>query len=240
MRRSKVMTAVVLVTGLVLGWAASASAHVTVDPASAPKGAGDQVLTFRVPNEEASASTVKVEVKFPADHPIAVVDPLATPGWTVDVATTHLSTPIKTDDGSFSDVVSTITWSGGKIPPNQYGEFKVLAQGLPSDVSTLTFPTVQTYDDGKTASWIETTSDAEHPAPTLTLTAAADEKAAASSDASTEATAKATTTSTSTSSSDSSKGIAIAALVVGAIGIVVAGLALAAARKGSGPSAPAA
>ena len=31
--------------------ASSASAHVTVDPGTATKGAGDQVLTFRVPNE---------------------------------------------------------------------------------------------------------------------------------------------------------------------------------------------
>src|SRR5262249_20715362 len=50
--------------------AGTASAHITVTPGSAPAGSAAE-LTFRVPNEEASAATVEVQLQIPATHPIA-------------------------------------------------------------------------------------------------------------------------------------------------------------------------
>lgn len=52
--------------------AGPASAHVTVNPNSATQG-GYTKLTFRVPNEKDSASTTKLEVVIPTDHPIASI-----------------------------------------------------------------------------------------------------------------------------------------------------------------------
>ena len=222
MRTAKVLGLFAATVVLLIGTASVASAHVTVDPDSAPQGAGDQVLTFRVPNEEQSANTVKVDMQFPTDHPIASVD-VETPanGWTAQVTTTHLATPITTDDGTFTDVVSEVVWSGGTIPPGQYGEFKVLAQGLPSGVTAISFPTVQTYSDGTVVSWIDPTVQGQpapdHPAPVLTLTAAAGDNSASTSSAAT-----APSVITATVVKKETSGLAVAAIIVSVIALIVA------------------
>ena len=158
----------------VSAWPAIASAHVTVDPTSAPRGAGDVVLTFRVPNEQAKANVVGLRVQFPTLHPIADVSPQAMPGWTATTKTVRLAKPIKTDDGTFTTVVSEVDWSGGSIAPGEFGEFAVLAQGLPDDTDQLVFRALQQYDNGQEVAWIDVTSkanpDPEHPAPVLDLT----------------------------------------------------------------------
>ena len=227
MRKAQVLAgvAVVLLVGGI--WVSDASAHVTPDPATAPKGAGDQAITFRVPNEMDNASTVTLEIQLPQDHPIAEVDALDTPGWTSTIETRHLDTPIKTDDGSFSDVASVITWKGGSIGPGEYGDFKILAMGLPTDTDALTFKAVQTYDDGQSVSWIETDPAAEHPAAVVALTAADSDSAHATTNAPTEAAA----TASKTSSNDSSKGLAIGAVVVAAVALLVAAGALLSTRR---------
>lgn len=222
------VSVVVVTTALMVAGAIGASAHVTPDPSSAPKGAGDQAITFRIPNELDNASTVKVTLQLPQDHPIADVSVLAMPGWTDTVQTRKLSTPIKTDDGSFSEVASEITWTGGKIGPGQYGEFKILAMGLPTDTDQLVFKALQSYDNGTTTAWIETQADAEHPAPVIKLTAAVpDGEGAAPVAAKTSANSTAVTPAKSTSSSN---GLAIIGIVVGAIGLIVAIVALLLAR----------
>ena len=80
LRRAGVVTA--LAAAGVLTAAGVASAHVTVHPDSYAKGATDGVLTFRVPNEEDTASTTKVQVFLPTDHPVlgVLVSPPQTAG----------------------------------------------------------------------------------------------------------------------------------------------------------------
>jgi uncharacterized protein YcnI len=159
--------------GTLLG-AGVAGAHVTVSPSSLPQGTDDAVLTFRVPNESASASVVGLRVQFPLAHPIVLVNPEAGSGWNVTVHTTKLPRPITTDDGTFTSTTSEIDWSGGNIPVGQFGEFNVLAQGIPSGTSALVFKAIQSYSDGTVVSWIQvpdrTVPDPPHPAPTITLT----------------------------------------------------------------------
>lgn len=75
LRRAGLVTA--LTAAGILTAAGAASAHVTVHPESYAKGATDGVLTFRVPNEEDTASTTKVQVFLPTDHPVLGV--LVTP-----------------------------------------------------------------------------------------------------------------------------------------------------------------
>nr|WP_042416174.1 YcnI family protein [Streptacidiphilus anmyonensis] len=209
-----------LATGAVLLIAGPASAHVTVQPGAAAAGAADQVFAFRVPNESDTASTVKVDVYFPTDHPIAsaLVGPAA--GWTSEVKTTKLATPIQTDDGPVTDAVSEIIWTGGKIAPGQYQDFTVDFGQLPTGTKQLEFKTLQTYSDGTVVRWIDTPATAggtepEHPAPTLNLTAAGSDSGSGSTDAKSSA---ATTQAAASGSSDDSDD---AARVLGGVGVAV-------------------
>ena len=118
---------------LLVGAATIASAHVTVSPSSMPKGTSDVILTFRVPNESPTASVVGLKIQFPLEHPIVLVNPEAGSGWQVQATKSQLPKPVTTDDGTFTSITSEIDWSGGTIPVGQFGEFNVLAQGIPSD-----------------------------------------------------------------------------------------------------------
>ncbi|MFE2427773.1 YcnI family protein [Streptomyces sp. NPDC059373] len=210
----------------VLAAAGAAFAHVTVHPGSYERGATDGTLTFRVPNEEDTAGTTKVQVFLPTDHPILSV--LVTPeaGWTADVKTTRLKTPIKTDDGTISEAVSEITWTKGEIKPGQYQDFNVAFGQLPDDTDQLTFKTLQTYSDGKIVRWIEESqagqAEPESPAPVLELTKAA-APVASSAVSKTPATSAAVATATSDSTA---RGLGIAGLVVGVLGLLAAGFAI--------------
>ena len=198
-----------------------AAAHVTPDPSTAQKGAGDQQFVFRVPNENTKANTVKLVLQLDQMHPIADVNVLSVAGWTSEITKRHLAKAITTDDGSFSDVASEITWSGGKIGPGQFGEFTILAQGLPTDTDKLVFKAIQYYDDGSQVAWIQTGANAEHPAPVVTLTSA-------KSDQTVPATKATPTPMTATKSSNNSgKGYAIGAIILAGIGIVIAVAAMA-------------
>ena len=168
------LAAVRVLAFVVLG-AAGAGAHVTVSPSRIPQGTSDVILTFRVPNESATAVVTGLRVQFPLDHPIILLNPEAGSGWRVTVVKTALKKPVTTDDGTFTSTVSEIDWSGGSIPVGQFGAFNVLAQGIPTGTPELAFKAIQSYGDGTVVSWIEvpnkTVPNPAHPAPTLALTA---------------------------------------------------------------------
>ncbi|HEY3894730.1 MAG TPA: YcnI family protein [Pseudonocardiaceae bacterium] len=203
--------------------AGTASAHVTANPSTAQQG-GYAKVSFRVPNERDTASTIKLEVNLPTDHPIASVGTRAVPGWTATVEKTTLAKPIITDDGQISQVVSKITWTGGKIPPGQFEEFDVSMGPLPTDTDQLVFKSLQTYDNGEVVRWIDTTTPGgpkpAHPAPVLTLTPAGTSTAAAT-----------VSTAGETPSSPSTLGV-----VLGIVGIVLglAGIILGVLNRRSG------
>ena len=169
------------VVALVIALGASAAgAHVTVVPDTAKTG-GFQILSFSVPNEEADANTVKLEVTLPAKSPIAFVSTQPMPGWTVAVEKTTLAKPVKSDDGEVTEAVSTITWTAtdGGLKPGEFDLFTISAGPLPTNTKKLTFKAIQTYSDGTTVNWIQATvkgaPEPERPAPMLTLTAAGDD-----------------------------------------------------------------
>ncbi|HEY2203286.1 MAG TPA: YcnI family protein [Pseudonocardia sp.] len=155
-----------------------ASAHVTAQPGTAEQG-GFAKVSLRTPSEEDTATTVKLEVTLPIDHPIPSVSTEPMPGWTATVEKTALPTPIKTDDGEVTQAVSKVTWTGGQIGPNQFVDFNLLLGPLPTNTDQLVFKTVQTYSNGDVVRWIENRTpggeEPEHPAPTLTLTPATGE-----------------------------------------------------------------
>jgi uncharacterized protein YcnI len=246
-RRRAVTVGVLTAAGLAL--AATASAHVTVSPATLPQGSTAE-LTFKVPNEESKANTVELQLQIPTDHPIAQVLAKPVPGWTITEHTVTLAKPLTTDDGTFTTAVSEIDWTGGSIAPGQYQDFQISVDPLPDDTTELAFKAVQTYSDGDVVRWIDLSSssdpDPEHPAPVLTLTpASADSDGAASSPAASSAAGSTGTSATlgsasasTASGSSSSDALGVAGLVLGAIGAVCGGGALLLARRTRRNEAP--
>jgi uncharacterized protein YcnI len=200
--------------------AAPAWAHIKVEPESAPKGS-DAVLAFVVPNEKEDATTNKVVVQFPTDHPIAEAQTEAIPGWTAEVATSKVTTPIKTDAGEVNVAVRSVTWTatGAGIAAENFQEFRV-SVGLPDDADSLTFPTTQTYSDGSTVNWVQITPpggpEPDDPAPVLTLTAGGETTPTTAAPTGTTAAAS----DVKKSDVDNAKTIAIIGIVVGALGLI--------------------
>jgi uncharacterized protein YcnI len=243
--RGRAAAVTALAGATVLLAAVPAFAHVTVQPTTAAKGSYTTVA-FKVPNERDDASTVKIEVNLPTDHPIASVSLQPVPGWTSQVTKSKLATPITSDDGTIDEAVTKITWSGGKIAPGQFQQFPVSFGPLPTDTDSLPFKALQTYSNGEVVRWIEIPqagqAEPQNPAPTLTLTAAAAEGAAAPTGTAAPAPAADSgkgSTQAASGGSDSdgtARALGIAGIVVGAAGVgfgVFAGRRRTAAQNGT-------
>jgi uncharacterized protein len=148
------------------------------------------------------------------------------PGWAVRLTTRKLATPIRTDDGEVTEEVREVTWTGdgrqGRIAPGQFVDFPLSVQIPDRPGTTLTFKALQTYSDGKVVRWIGPES-ADTPAPTVKVTPA--DSAGASAPAA-AAPAKAADV-----SGKASKGLAIAALIVGGLGLLAGVGGVATARR---------
>jgi uncharacterized protein YcnI len=150
-----VKRALILTAALVLLLATPAAAHVAVSPASVPPGEVAE-LTFRVPDEDAAASTTSVKVALPESPVLDFVSVSPAPGWT------------HTEERS-GDRITSVTWSGGKIEPGEFETFSIAVGPIAGDA--LEFRVVQTYDNGDVVRWIDPATDGgeepEHPAPTV-------------------------------------------------------------------------
>ncbi|MGY1830233.1 YcnI family protein [Geodermatophilus sp. SYSU D01180] len=204
--------------------AATASAHVTVSSADAAAG-GYGKLTFRVPNESDTASTVSVRISIPEDEALASLRTLPVPGWTVVTTSAELPEPVDNHGTQMTSYVSVVEFradAGGGIAPGQFQEFSLSGGPFP-DADTLSFPTVQTYSDGTESAWIEPTvegqEEPENPAPTLTLTAASEDAAATGTAAATDGHAH--DTGVSNEPAGLALFLAILALAVGLAGVVL-------------------
>lgn len=224
--------AVVAAAGaVVLALAAPAAAHVTVNPNSATQG-GYAKVSFRVPNEKDTASTVKVEVNIPIDAPIASVSVRPVPGWTVKTEKTKLTTPVKAHDHDITEVTSKITWTaaaGAEIKPGTFQEFDVSLGPLP-ETDQIVFKALQTYSDGDIVRWIDEPAAAgaaapEHPAPVLKLTKASAATQAPAAVTNAPAVDAADDSSSGSSSSSTGTILGSIGLVAGLAGLVVALLA---------------
>jgi uncharacterized protein YcnI len=224
----------------VLGFAAPASAHVTVNPSTATQG-GYTKLAFRVPNEKDAANTVKVEVTMPEDNPIASVSIRPVQGWTAVATSGKLKTPIKSDDGEVTEAVTKVTWTAdpaAAIKPGQFQEFEVSLGPLPK-VDQLVFKALQYYSDGEVVRWIEEpaagSDEPENPAPVLKLAAAGATPSAGAANADTTTGATDAKASGGSSSGDGlGVGLGIAGLVAGLAGLALGFLAF---RKASSRTA---
>ncbi|MFI9720897.1 YcnI family protein [Streptomyces sp. NPDC052396] len=200
----------------VLLLAGPAFAHVSVQPGTAQKG-GYGTIAIKVPNEKDNASTVKLELDLDPKHPLASVMPQPVPGWDVKVEKSKLDQPVKTDDGTVTEAVTKVTWTGGKIEPGQFQQFPLSVGQLPTDADQLVFKALQTYSDNDVVRWIDPSmpggKEPEHPAPVLKLV---DAKAA--DDAKPAAPAK-DGGSGGSSSDTTARVLGVAGIVAGAAGV---------------------
>ncbi|MFI6059443.1 YcnI family protein [Streptomyces sp. NPDC051286] len=215
----------------VLILAGTASAHVSVQPQGEAAKGGYATINFKVPNERDDASTTKLEVSFPTDHPLASVMPQPVPGWKIDVTKSKLAKPLDMHGQKINEAVSKVTWTaeGNKndlgIRPGEFQQFPLSVGQLPEDADQLVFKAIQTYDNKEVVRWIEEQKDGaeepESPAPVLRLTAAtADEHGSTADDKSGAATAdekkdEHTEAASASSSSDTT------ARVLGVVGIAI-------------------
>ncbi|HEX8081147.1 MAG TPA: YcnI family protein [Jatrophihabitans sp.] len=237
--------------------AGAAAAHVSVSSPAAVQG-GYANLTFRVPNESDTASTTGVKVQLPPGQPLASVSVRPTKGWTYTLTKAKLATPISSGGSRVTEAVSVIEWKAASaqsgIKPGEFSRFTINAGPLPK-APTMTFKAIQTYSDGEVVSWIEeaaagSTTELEHPAPVLKLAAASAtspagapsstppaatttppaSSAPAASTAPAGSTASATPSQSQLTVSGSSDGGSgtNTAIVLGALGVLLGGVALAA------------
>jgi uncharacterized protein len=210
---------------------------VTVQPSTATPGAYT-VESIRVPNETDGANTTRVDVRFPAGF--ASVSYQRVPGWRVTLRKTKLATPIKTADGEITEQVSQVSFIGdgkdGRIPPGGFQDFPLSVRVPGKAGQKLTFKAIQTYDDGKVVRWIGAPGS-DQPAPQVTLVAAPDAASAPGATGGTTTTASASDpsgTSSSAASGDGGgdgNGLAIAALVVGGLGVLLGAAGVATGRR---------
>lgn len=164
----------------VLLLAGTAAAHVSVQPVGQAAKGGYATVNVKVPNERDNASTVKVEVNFPTDHPLASVMPQPVPGWKVEVTKAKLAKPLELHGKKIDQAVAKVTWTadGSKIGPGQFQQFPLSLGRLPEDTDSLVLKAIQTYDNNEVVRWIEEpkegAAEPESPAPVLKLSAAAD------------------------------------------------------------------
>ena len=163
--------AVTLTLGLM---AATAAAHVEIDPESAEGGTTTQVV-FSPLNEESDAGTVKVLVQFPRDYPIASAVAQADAIWTPTVKTRKLGKAILGPDGKTKTAVDHIIWEGGPSPTQGSFDLPAFTIGpLPTNAKRLYFKILQTYANGHVDKWIQLPArgapDPEFGAPVLKIT----------------------------------------------------------------------
>lgn len=214
-------TTVLLVSG-------TAFAHVTVQPEGAAAKGGYATIAFKVPNERDNASTTKLEITLPTDHPLASVSAEPVPGWQVKITKSKLAKPLTIEGKQIDEAVSKVTWTGGKIEPGQFQRFPLSVGQLPTDADQLTFKALQTYSNKEVVRWIEEqkpgAAEPENPAPVLKLTAAADEHGSASTASDetpgdTSSTDGKKDTASSSNSDNTARVLGIAGIVVGILGV---------------------
>ena len=217
---------------------ALAQAHISLHPNTIPAGAF-ATLDVRVPGEQEGAYVRKVDVLFPPGF--TGVDYANVPGWSTQVIESKLATPVTEDGETIDTQVSQIvwTWTGplGKVENGQFVNFP-LSLAIPGGATgkSLEFRTVQTYSNGQVVHWIEPSLTAEHPSPRINVTAkggvieevAGDEAGPAAGQTASGATPAAQPAASSTGAS---KGLAITALVIGALGLLAGLAALLAVRR---------
>ena len=215
---------------------AAAQAHISLHPNTVPAGAF-ATLDVRVPGEQEGAHVTKVDMLFPAGFTSVAYENV--PGWSVRVINQKVSPPIQTDEGPVNEQISQVTWSWsgplGMVNNNQFVQFP-LSVAIPRNLTgqALEFKTLQSYSNGQVVHWIDPSLSAEHPAPRINVTVNGGViEDVAGKEAGPEAgqTGPPSAATSVRPSGGASKGLGVAALIVGALGLLLAAFSLLAVRR---------
>jgi periplasmic copper chaperone A len=225
MRKSKLCNGALGLLGLVALLApASAGAHVTIQPSAHP--AGDFFkFGVRVPNERDKANTTEVRVQVPDGWYSLGYEPRD--GWAISVVNEKLAEPVEQFGEEVTEQVKELRIKAAAgnegITPGQFEEFYFSGGPVPGKPGQeLKYEAIQTYSNGEVVRWIDPDPEAESPASTVT---------AVDPEATDPAQLAASVEEVSASSNEddddfASKGLGIAALIVGALGLLLGLFAL--------------
>jgi uncharacterized protein YcnI len=228
---------------IVLGTAASASAHVEAEASSTAVNSYTTV-TFSVPHGCDGSPTTKLQFHVPES--VIEVTPTVNPNWTITKATEPYTAPSSAADEDEAEAaaerITSVTYTAKTPLPADERDTFSLSFALPDGKAgdTVSMPVSQTCEKGSTE-WDQATkagqAEPEHPAPTITLTAAA---AGDDEHGTTESTEPDTATATTASSSSTStpadpdlvgRFLGLGGLLLGAVALVVS--VAASRRRGS-------
>jgi uncharacterized protein YcnI len=150
--RRRSVFAILAATGGTLALAGPAFAHAIVSPPVAETKVLQQ-FTLSVPTEKEGGTTTKIVLTVPNGFAVDSFEP--EPGWTRTVNTTG---------SGQNTAVSTITWSGGKVPTEEDSVFRVNAS-IPS-AKSIVFTVRQYYSDGTVVDW-SGPEGSDTPAPSV-------------------------------------------------------------------------
>ena len=219
--------------------ASTAGAHVS--PQDPEAASGSYFTTaFKVGHGCDGSPTTKVAIKM--GDGVTSVKPQPVAGWNLTTTTRELDPPIDNHGTMITETVDEVIWEGGPLPDDELQMFWISMKLPEGEAGTaVEFPVVQTCETGETA-WIEPIvegqDEPEHPAPVIVLTGAADDAHSDGAATTTTAAPGGGAEQASADSSDSSErsdssgnGLAIGGLVLGALGLLAGGTALARTAK---------
>ena len=227
-----------------LSFAAPASAHVTATPSTAAAGAFT-VVTFSVGHGCESSPTTKIEIQVPES--VLSVTPSRNAFYDVQKNIEELDEPVTDAHGNeVTERTASIVYTATTpLPDGERDAFELSFQVPDAEGDTLSFPTIQTCQEGETA-WTEVPADGqdaeelESPAPAFEIVAAeagghGDDAAAepAADDAAAADDTDASADASADDADDSSSALGWAGLVAGLLGLAAGGLALARTRSSS-------
>jgi uncharacterized protein YcnI len=198
--------------------AAPAGAHVTGTPSDASAGAFT-ILTLSVPHGCDGSPTTSIEIQLPES--VLSVTPARNPFYDVRTTIEQLDEPITDAHGNeVTERTATVVYTARTpLPEGQRDTFDLSFQVPDAAGESLTFPTVQTCEQGETG-WVEVPEagqdpeELEHPAPAFEILPAAG------------AAAEVDDTQATSDESDSADTLGWAGLAAGVLGLIVGGVAL--------------
>jgi periplasmic copper chaperone A len=208
----------------------AAQAHVFLEQTEEPAD-GYPILDFVVPHGCDGSPTTNLSVQFPKSVPS--VTPEAVPGWQVSTKEGPKD-EVELFGETITEGVSEVTWTatGEPLADDQLLRFGAEAKLPPTEGETIYFPAIQKCEQGETR-WIQVPAEGEDPesletpAPALPLTAPKGDEHGGVSDADGDAAAEREEAAAEASDEDDdNNGLAIAALVVGGLGLVTGGASL--------------
>jgi uncharacterized protein YcnI len=230
-------TVVVGAVAATLALPAAAGAHVTANAVGdlPPEGYGK--IDFRVPHGCDGSPTTSITVQLP--DTVVGATPQVVPGWSIKTKEGKLANPIKAHGETITEGVREVTWSGGELPDRYLQEFGMSVQtagGKPGEKAY--FKILQKCKKGETA-WaeipVEGEEEPESPAAEVVFAAAENGHGGAAAEAEPTSAAAPAEQTAGASAADvdgkASEGLAIAALVVGALGLAAGIAGFVAARR---------